>query len=95
MYSNHHYKFYRGKMTRADVDFMVSVLAPTPSVTKGMYGYFVEGKTVKELRVNTSDLIPFLHQGMQTHREKRTVKHRHLFLCTNTFNPWVREDVTL
>ena len=90
MYSDYHYKFYRGKMTRPEVDFMVDIIEPTPAIEKAMYAYFVEGKTVKEVRVNTSDLTLNLHKGMELHRDKRTVKYKKLFLYTDMYNPQAR-----
>lgn len=84
-----HYKYKKGTITLQDMIKVVDRLHAMNSVKRALFMYFVDGKNIKETKVNSSLLIPYLHQvneliGDNLHDYKQR------FLYTNEFNPWVR-----
>lgn len=84
-----HHTEKKGKITLQEMIKVVERLHAMKSVKRALFMYFVDGKNIKDTKVNASLLIPYLHQvnellGNNLH------DYRERFLYTNEFNPRVR-----
>ncbi len=85
-----HYKLSKGLLSHEEVDKILDRMVVMPSVAKGIRQYFVDGMTMKELKVNSSLLIPYMREAYQHHVSTNLVEHRNKFLYTHQFNPQMR-----
>ena len=85
-----HYKYKKGLVSFEEMAKAVDRLHAMNSVKRALFMYFVDGKSIKETKVNSSLLIPYLNQvneliGDNLHN------YRERFLYTHEFNPNVRQ----
>lgn len=85
-----HYKLSKGLLSHEEIDRILSRMTVLPSIARGIREYFVDGKTIKQLKVNTSMLIPYMREAHQHYLSTNLDDHRHRFLYTNDFNPSMR-----
>lgn len=80
-----HYKFRKGKISMERVVNAMDGMTMIESVRRGIIDYFVNGKTVKETKVNSSLLMPYLREV----NSNITVDNLYVkrFLYTNEFSP--------
>lgn len=80
-----HYKFRKGKISMERVVNAMDGMTMIESVRRGIIDYFVNGKTVKETKVNSSLLMPYLREV----NTNITVDNLYVkrFLYTNEFSP--------
>lgn len=80
-----HYKYNRGKVSLEEVVDAMDGIKMYESIRKAVIGYFVGGKTVKQLNVNTSTLMPILRQVNGNIVYNSSYVRR--FISTNEFSP--------
>ena len=85
-----HYKFSRGLLSHKEVDRILGRMVVMPSVATGIRQYFADGLSIKELKVNTSLLIPYMREAYEHHISTNLHEHRKRFLYTHDFNPQMR-----
>lgn len=85
MIEDNHYKFRKGKISMERVVNAMDGMTMIESVRRGIIDYFVNGKTVKETKVNSSLLMPYLREV----NSNITVDNLYVkrFLYTNEFSP--------
>ena len=85
MMDENHYKFRKGKISMERVVNAMDGMTMIESVRRGIIDYFVNGKTVKETKVNSSLLMPYLREV----NTNITVDNLYVkrFLYTNEFSP--------
>ena len=85
MIEDNHYKFRKGKISMERVVNAMDGMTMIESVRRGIIDYFVNGKTVKETKVNSSLLMPYLREV----NANITVDNLYVkrFLYTNEFSP--------
>lgn len=85
-----HYKENRGKLTFEQVKRIVDTIDMIESCRRAMFDYYVHGKSVKQLGVDSSRTIPLLHKVFYKFIAGDIDNYRHRFLYTNEFNPNAR-----
>jgi hypothetical protein len=85
MSNSQHYKYNRGKVSLEEVVDAMDGIKMFESIRKAVIGYFVNGKTVKDLNVNTSILMPVLREVNGNIIYNSSYMRR--FLSTNEFSP--------
>lgn len=85
-----HYMHSRGKLTATEVSAVIGNVKMIHSCQKAVYAYFVDGKTVKQLGVNSALIIPLLKKVHFNHATTVFNDYKHRFLYTNDFNPSAR-----
>lgn len=85
MIADNHYKFKKGTLSLEQVVKAMDGIKMIDSVRRGVIDYFVNGKTIKETKVNSGMLIPYLRQVNVNIANSNMYLKR--FLCTNDFSP--------
>jgi len=85
MSNKFHYKHRRGKIELEKVIEAMDGITMINSVRRGVIGYFVEGKTIRQTNVNSSLLMPYLNQVNSNIVHCSSYVKR--FLYTNEFSP--------
>ncbi len=82
---DNHYKFKKGTLSLEQVANAMDGLNMIDSVRRGIIDYYVNGKTIKQTKVNSGMLIPYLRQVNTNVANSSMYMKR--FLCTNEFSP--------
>ncbi len=90
MIAENHYKFQKGELTLEQVVRAMDGIDMIDSVRRGIIDYFVNGRTIKETKVNSGMLIPYLRQVNINYINSNMYLKR--FLYTNDFSPRKRMD---
>ena len=89
---DNHYKFRKGRISLERVVNAMDGINMIDSVRRGIIEYFVEGKTVKETKVNSSLLMPYLREV----NTNITIDNLYVrkFLYTDEFSPRGKQNVS-
>ena len=90
MIGDNHYKFKKGTLSLEQVVNAMDGLKMIDSVRRGIIDYYVNGKTIKETKVNSGMLIPYLRQVNVNITNSSMYMRR--FLCTDEFSPRKRME---
>lgn len=82
-----HYKEQRGQLTFEQVKPIADKIVMMPSCRRAVFDYYVHGKAVKDLKVNSSLVIPYLQDVYIKFIAGSLDDYRHRFLYSNDFNP--------
>lgn len=85
MIGDNHYKFKKGTLTLEQVVNAMDGLTMIDSVRRGVIDYYVNGKTIKQTKVNSGMLIPYLREVNVNIANSSMYMKR--FLYTNDFSP--------
>lgn len=85
MIGDNHYKFKKGTLSLEQVVNAMDGLTMIDSVRRGIIDYYVNGKTIKQTKVNSGMLIPYLRQVNVNITNSSMYMRR--FLCTDEFSP--------
>ncbi len=91
MIGDNHYKFKEGILPLEQVVNAMDGLTMIDSVRRGIIDYYVNGKTIKQTKVNSGMLIPYLRQ-VNTNITNNSAYMRR-FLCTDEFSPRNNKDI--
>lgn len=82
-----HYKFLRGKMSFEEIVKAMEGMDVKDVVRKGVFDYYLHGKSINETGINSSTLTPVLHRVNANHLTGNSRISMERFLYTNDFNP--------
>jgi len=79
-------------MTNDQCSFITNRLDAIQSVKRGVYEYLVLGRTFRQIKVNSSVLIPALKKCFSIYISNGQMTLKDRFLYTNEFNPMGRNN---
>ena len=85
-----HYKEQRGQLTFEQLKPIADRITMIPSCRRAVFDYYVNGKPVKDLNINSSLVIPCLRQVHIEFIAGSIGNYVHRFLYSNEFNPNAR-----